>query len=1124
MNNQSSVFHQTDSHRNLIDQVLRLSQKSQWHNIHLKPLVHSVSKFSFISFLVASTSVFGLNSVLAQEAIEEGNVTITLSPSSNSSGTLNGFTITGDKTDVGELTGFIDTAEGVNTTTWIYLNKEASGENNNELTINVSGQLPVADSKNKVYPDDAYYRFYMAAAFNTVATRDKDLKALLGGTVTAGDSADDPSYISEGGNTYYLAGDPNDPSTFFTGSANGYTLNIVLEKEASISTKIYGARNDLYGINSGDPIGAANNNKVEITFNEGSTLYSQIIFGGRSAQAEGKAAYIGYETNYNQVILNGFTQKNNNGSLNAAAPAEMIMRAGIWGAEGWETNYNYVQIQDATIVAQEATNAHWGIVGGRGFFQHRMNFDPKRDGESSIANKNIVVIKNSLIGYENSYYSWSTSDNKNTLEQKGETPISVFGGYSIGSAKDNLVVLDNVQIKGNVYGGLELQNTAKGSLDSIRELNPNMVSLHNVTLAEGHSFYGTATADLYNGLKGSDEKIPNVDTGLGWLEPEQGKIDEAMLLPVNRRRGVAYLAGKVESDSAYVRYIHFGQYYDADAVQAGQEITVTKPYYPHVDGQASSEKNDETGIIRITDKSAPDLIEKEGIALGQQVAKSYLLDRTGFHSDLSPKAGESDTTQGLHNFWVGAYVNLLGKVKGDGKSLDTTVNLFKDGEVQHGYSQDSLALTALDDGYVFSTDKDTPLMDQFRDNYTNETGRVLYLAVNSGTNGEEQIKAVNINFKEIEEYRNVITNQGTKAHGNTLVGVWVNGNGVVDEEGNVSPYAKDPQGNRATSTNWDSFVIHVPGFEIIQTDENNPEAYATFGIYKYLHFDGEYDPETGIKQTAEGEAGGVGLKYWLESLNLQDGKNLVLYGKGLDETVENAETYTLSAYLTGAGGITIPENNVVIVGNTNQPDVAKVISGDGGVVQETEGVNTFTGSTIIGKSAQLIQGSNGALGSETLYTSKLSLESGTEENLTAYKLRGHTQTVGGLVVDKNAVIYFNDKASSGDSTESSAAAANADAAGELTVKGYAEVRGSLIDSENQSDVEVSSAIPTLIMDRGTLHIYSDNAGFTGLVDLKTSNAQLFSTNALVNATARVGAGSSLYFDIQKNTAAQASAL
>ena len=31
---------------------------------------------------------------------------------------------------------------------------------------------------------------------------------------------------------------------------------------------------------------------------------------------------------------------------------------------------------------------------------------------------------------------------------------------------------------------------------------------------------------------------------------------------VNRRRGIAYLAGAVEADSAYVRYLHFGQYYD----------------------------------------------------------------------------------------------------------------------------------------------------------------------------------------------------------------------------------------------------------------------------------------------------------------------------------------------------------------------------------------------------------------------------------------------------------------------------------------------------------------------------------------------------------------------------------
>jgi len=212
------------------------------------------------------------------------------------------------------------------------------------------------------------------------------------------------------------------------------------------------------------------------------------------------------------------------------------------------------------------------------------------------------------------------------------------------------------------------------------------------------------------------------------------------MYPVNRRRGVAYLAGKVESDSAYVRYIHFGQYYSADeeeGVQAGQVISASQPYYPSF--KATLEDNDEPsvenennrGLIRITDENNTN---NEGIALGQQVAGSFLLNRTGFHSDLSPKTDsngvliESDSTVGLHNFWVGAYVNLLGKVNGNGTSLDTTVNLFKEnGEVRHDYSQGDLALTALDDGYVFSSDKDTPWMEQFRDKYTNETGRVPYL-------------------------------------------------------------------------------------------------------------------------------------------------------------------------------------------------------------------------------------------------------------------------------------------------------------------------------------------------------------------------------------------------------------
>ena len=921
------------------------------------------------------------------------------------------------------------------------------------------------------------------------------------------------------------------------------TLNFA--EDAAILAKVYGARNDLGGGTAVDnydkDAGKANDNSVTVNMADGSRFYAKLVFGGRSAQMDRiqDLVHAGFETDRNLVQINGTIDEGTARTLESNDKSlGLVITKGIFGAEGYQANNNRVNLNNVAVVAGMAGARKLGLVGGRGLYYLRINSDNDgtykevvhgsdefyvgdRAGQrvSAIANNNVVTIKNSYLGYyvdaETNDMSWSWAPYPN--EESREVGFTVYGGWSTGVASDNIVAAEDSVINGNVIGGLEFQDQLKVQEENgvlqLRDLHANLVSLKDTTIKAG-SIYGSTTAegDLYENNVSYDNT---------------NSLNEGTTRAVNRYRGAVYIAGEVSADATYARYVTFGQYVDTEKLRGN--YTVALSYYPSTD--PSTEDSDRQ-------KALEDATERLGfgakgsIYLGQQVAGSYLINRDGFHSSLTATdpyengtGSQSTKTDGYDNFWAGVYVNLVGKVDGTGKSLNTAVNLFdSDNKVLNEYSQGGLALAALDDGYVFSSDKDTPWMQQFRDKYTNETGRVLYLAVNDGSNGGNDVRAVDINLFGIDSFRNDVTNQGTNAFGNTQVGVWVNGNGVVDEEGNVSPYTNPPKDQGETSTVWDSFVIHAPGFEIIQTAENSPEAYATFGIYKYLHFDGEYDLETGIKQTAEGEAGGVGLKYWLESLNLQEGKSLVLYGKGLDETVENAETYTLSAYLTGAGGITIPENNVVIVGNTNQPDLATVISGDGGVAQETVGENTFTGSTIIGQSAQLIQGSNGALGSKTLYTSELSLESGTEENLTAYKLRGHTQTVGGLAVNENAVIYFNDKASSGDSTESSAAAANADDAGELTVKGDAKVRGSLIDSENQSDVEVSSAIPTLIMDSGKLDIYSDNAGFTGLVDLKTSNAQLFSTNALVNATARVGTDSSLYFDIQKNTTAQASAL
>ncbi len=53
---------------------------------------------------------------------------------------------------------------------------------------------------------------------------------------------------------------------------------------------------------------------------------------------------------------------------------------------------------------------------------------------------------------------------------------SVFGGYPAGSAKDNIVVVENSIINGNVYGGFELQNQLTGQ-NGLRENFIQMLSL-----------------------------------------------------------------------------------------------------------------------------------------------------------------------------------------------------------------------------------------------------------------------------------------------------------------------------------------------------------------------------------------------------------------------------------------------------------------------------------------------------------------------------------------------------------------------------------------------------------------------------------------------------------------------
>lgn len=145
------------------------------------------------------------------------------------------------------------------------------------------------------------------------------------------------------------------------------------------------------------------------------------------------------------------------------------------------------------------------------------------------------------------------------------------------------------------------------------------------------------------------------------------------------------------------------------------------------------------------------------------------------------------------------------------------------------------------------------------------------------------------------------------------------------------------------SENYEDFVFTVDGIGIEQNGETVADA--TYGFYKYMHFDGTYNNEvkvtvqhtqeavdnadvdaegnkldifgnvidtsnntsevSGVTRTESGEAGGIGIKYWLQSLNIRDGKQLRLNGLTDDDDADAviADNYTLSAELTGKGGI-----------------------------------------------------------------------------------------------------------------------------------------------------------------------------------------------------------------------------
>lgn len=979
----------------------------------------------------------------------------------------------------------------------------------------------------------------------------------------------------------YIGGLSEAPeSGHYSETTNGNTLNVKLTNGATFMGKFFGARNDLGGgagsAATGSTVGNTNNNTVNIDLDKGTKLYAKLIFGGRSAQLDAvkgspvsfkdssnkeittNAVHKGFETNGNEVWIKGKLSEEFAKNLQNEDPGEssLMISKGIFGGEGYESNDNLVSVKDSLIVAGFPNARKLGLVGGRGNYFMRINqVDLKNkdsnstkvnnslvwDGNelaknSAVADHNIVTVDNSYIGYKiskesNDWDSYSEDAWKGTNHA-----FSIYGGWSTGQAANNIVSIRNSVVNGNVIGGLELKDRLSASASDLRNLSPNLVSLFNVKLEKGSAVYGTATAE------GSWTTTDGVD-----------RVDEGSLKAVNRRRGVVYLSGENEVDSVYARYVHFGQYVDNSILEKNTSVerSISRDYYPTSDKYQSVVNDptytvkDSAALKRITSSNAD--ASQYSMRLGDLVARSYVVNRTGFHSSLSSRdsSNVSNETNGLHNFWVGAYVNLVNSVNGDGINFNKSKqDLFKDKEnyiVNHSYgvgdSERDLNLSLLvhDDGMVYSYDPSSEgssvssdsnaqhrpaLMHNFRYHYD---GLVLYTGVNTGLDSDgNKINAVAISFDQIEQFRKQ-SDQKLNAFGNTFVGVFL--------EGNPHPFFKPSFENghdsiKASEMTFEPTTLEGSSpFDIYQS--GRVVAHATYGFYKYLHFDGTdgsfADPdakdETGTlvgtvsgKLTAAGTSGGIGIKYWLKELDIVKGETLLLNGAlqdsdlGKTDSIRLQERFTLSAALKGKGNLAIAENSAVVLGSPKTIyTIASVNEAGDDVLYKKPEANEYTGYTDVQKGATLAVGIDGALGSTNKFTSSLQLQ----DNASFY-LQSHAQNVGHLYVAENAKLDLSKPADITNTSSSFTYEADLGDFGELVVHNTYKPNGENLASNIFGNIE-GDEDSKLVINTGRANISSANADFSGTFELRKAAGYLYNANALQNAKVIVSQSSSLYF-------------
>lgn len=1111
-------------------------------------------KFGVVTFsvLVALGSIFSPSESFAFPA------SLTQNGDEWTFGVDSGFTIVTDPDQRPQYTVLSNPKDDPfdNSLAWIWSYSTLTTESSSTLNVKISKTQSWNHESNGHFVDNSDSTIWIAGGLQTDFGKTKEEIGALTGEFSTGN---------------------------YSKTTDGNTLSISLEENVTFMGKFFGSRNDIGGGVEKDiqnstysSVGQATHNSVLVKLAPKSKLYAKLIFGGRSAQLDAiegsevtfngvttTAIHKGFKTNNNQILISGSLSNSHTNAndfvANEPDNASLLITKGIFGGEGYESSDNLVSVKDTLLVAGSANARKLGLVGGRGVYYMRINQVnlPNADNSfhvnnslvwdgnaiasySAIANHNVVTIENSYIGYKVSkdLNDWDP-ENLNSSWGDSNQAFSIYGGWSTGLAANNIVSIKNSTINGNVIGGLELLDRLSASASDLRELSPNLVSLFNVKLEKGSAVYGTSTAE------GEWETTEGVD-----------RVKESSLKAVNRRRGVVYLSGENEVDSVYARYVHFGQYVENSILEKdpNTERNISRDYYPTSDNYQAVLDNpnyvvkDSAALKRITSTNSE--AAQYSMRLGDLVAKSYVINRTGFHSSLTSRdpSNVSDETNGLHNFWVGSYVNLVKTVNGDGANFNKNKqDLFQDKAkyvVNHSYGtgdsekDQNLSLLVHDDGMIYSYVSSTgsgssgdsnaehrpALMHNFRYHYD---GLVLYIGVNTGLDADgNKINAVAISFDQIEQFREQ-SKQNLNAFGNTFVGVFL--------EGNPHPFFKPSfeHGYESVSASEMTFepttINGSSPFEISQS--GRVVAFATYGFYKYMHFDGEdglfSDPyakdefgnlvgNVSGKLTRPGESGGVGVKYWLKSLDLVEGETLLLNGAlddsdlGETESIRLQERFTLSAELKGKGNLAIAEKSTVILGSPKTIYTIDSVNVDGGVTYHKPIQNAFTGSTMVGTNATLISGIDGALGSSDKYTCSLQLE-----EKAAFYLQKHVQDIGHLNVETTALLDLSNEpkleAISNSNSSLNYSPDWGESGGVLIVHNTLQREGETVSSVISGNIQGSSD-SALIVDTGRMIINSENTEFYGDFELRKAAGLLNNPKALYQGRAILTTNSSLYFN------------